>query len=98
MNQHDAKALLPLVQALADGKTIQIRTNGAWTDIEDPEFGAPPEDYRVKPAEPREWYAKLPTDLGGPWIVPITPALQGDWSEWIRVREVLPEKEAGGNG
>jgi len=46
----------------------------------------------------RDAKALLPTGLGGPWMVPITPALQGDWSEWIRVREVLPEKEAGGNG
>jgi len=54
MNKDTAKDYLPLVQALADGKVIQISTGeGFWTDIPDPNFGIHPSDYRIKP-EPRE--------------------------------------------
>jgi len=55
MNKETAAEFLPLVQALADGKTIQVKhTLGIWKDFIAPSFSCSPEDYRIKP-EPREW-------------------------------------------
>ncbi len=50
MNKGNAAQYLPLVQALAEGKTIQLKyINGGWKDIDTPEFNTAPEYYRVKP-------------------------------------------------
>lgn len=52
MNKNNAAEFLPLVQALADGKVIQIRRlNGSWVDMKnDVTFGFyQPSCYRVKP-------------------------------------------------
>jgi hypothetical protein len=55
MNKENARLFLPLVQALADGKTIQHKMSKNWTDIDDHVvigFYDHPENYRIKP-EPR---------------------------------------------
>lgn len=52
MTKHNAHQYLHLVQALADGKTIQMRAgcNNNWADREDPIiFNLDPECYRIKP-------------------------------------------------
>lgn len=54
MNKDNAKQYLPLVQALVDGKTIQIDAllNGNWKEHVGKDgfsFRLPPEYYRVKP-------------------------------------------------
>ena len=58
MNKENAHLFLPLVQALADGKTIQYNSilapNPKWEDIAETGFIAGPEYYRIKP-EPREF-------------------------------------------
>jgi hypothetical protein len=55
MNKKNAHKFLPLVQALADGKTIQhIGPDDKWHDCNPCYFNIPPEDYRIKP-EPRTW-------------------------------------------
>lgn len=57
MNRQEAKELLPIIQAFAEGKTIQYYTNLAphWVDI-DPDgaanFSSHPSKYRIKP-EPK---------------------------------------------
>ena len=51
MNQQNAKIFLPLIQAVADGKSIQVKgKDGKWygTSLNDPD----PDRYRIKP-EPR---------------------------------------------
>lgn len=53
MNKETAKDYLPLVQALAEGKVIQIMVSGKWEDCHEVNFPFPAEEYRVK-AEPRE--------------------------------------------
>lgn len=53
MNKDNAKDYLPLVQALAEGKTIQVNYTGDWGDEYNLDFSLPLEHYRVKP-EPRE--------------------------------------------
>jgi hypothetical protein len=55
MTREEAKKLVPIVQAFADGKTIQLRTGVGWQDIEDPVFAGPISIYRIKP-EPRRLY------------------------------------------
>ncbi len=56
MNKHNARDYLPLVQALAEGKTIQIKTDAnVWEDREEVPFLCDPCVYRVKP-EPREYW------------------------------------------
>lgn len=55
MNKDNAKDFLPLVQALADGKTVEIRYGAGWKELDSYRFSSPVEDYRIKP-EPRvEW-------------------------------------------
>ena len=51
MTREEAKELLPIIQAFAEGKTIQLFTNGIWEDAKNPTFesGAM---YRIKP-EPK---------------------------------------------
>ncbi len=64
MNIHTAKQFLPLVQALADGKTIQgcvDSVSGNWVDFEtgsEVDFTDPPDHYRIKP-EPFECWVTL---------------------------------------
>lgn len=54
MNSTNAKDYLPLVQALAEGRVIQVfkwRHSGLreWEDIGDPSFMDYPAEYRIKP-------------------------------------------------
>ena len=48
MTREEAKKLLPIMQAYAEGKTIQFRIcKNKWVDIEDPSFEGRI-DYRIK--------------------------------------------------
>ena len=51
MTRTDAKDLMPIIQAFAEGKTIQrINSLGEWSDVTgDVLFYCNPEDYRIKP-------------------------------------------------
>ena len=53
MTREEAKELLPIIQAFAEGKIIQYKNFlGEWTDIKENEglsFICPPSDYRIKP-------------------------------------------------
>jgi hypothetical protein len=59
MNKQNAKDYLPFVQALAEGKDVQININTEsspiWTSPPNLEFGFHPEYYRIKP-EPQEFW------------------------------------------
>lgn len=56
MTPENAKALIPIITAYAEGKTIQLNTgsvaNPSWTDASDCNFGCTVESYRIKP-EPK---------------------------------------------
>lgn len=56
MNRIEAKEFLPLMQAYAEGKTIQQRRqvgyDDEWFDVEYPSWEGIPSDYRIKP-EPK---------------------------------------------
>lgn len=56
MNKDNAKDYLPLVQALAEGKEIQmLNCHDQWQDSVELELCYPASRYRVKP-EPRRWW------------------------------------------
>jgi hypothetical protein len=87
MNKENAHQYLPLVQALAEGKTIQHNYNDAWQDMlgDSIAFGNVPEHYRIKP-EPREWRITRWRNVDD------TAAIHGPTlhpEETIRVREIL---------
>ena len=52
MTREDAKELLPIIQAWAEGKNIQFLSDGEWHDINQADFTCYPDKYRVKP-EPK---------------------------------------------
>lgn len=63
MNSQNAKDYLPFVQALAEGKELQIRRRGFWEDtvpFGDFDFTLPASNYRIKP-EPRRFFVCPPT-------------------------------------
>ena len=51
MNKQQAKDLLPIIQAFAEGKTIEFRNKSfkEWTEIENPSFDPTITNYRIKP-------------------------------------------------
>lgn len=65
MNKQNAKDYLPIIQAWAEGKTIQFRQSSGWKDINEDEvaFALPPHHYRVKPEPQEVWVNKIGRDL-----------------------------------
>jgi hypothetical protein len=49
MTPENAKALLPIITAFAEGKTVQYRFDGSWTEVANADFSNAPENYRIKP-------------------------------------------------
>lgn len=53
MTKEQAKLLLPIITAYAEGKTIQMKDNrGDWHHSANPDFTRGPENYRIK-SEPK---------------------------------------------
>jgi hypothetical protein len=58
MTREQAKELLPIIQAFAEGKEIQSSPDGVnWFNCSTPTF-SPHSGYRIKP-EPREFWARI---------------------------------------
>lgn len=55
--QENAKRLLPLVQAMVDGKTVQVILNGVWTDKETATFDSK-HQHRIKPEKKLRPYTR----------------------------------------
>jgi hypothetical protein len=88
MNAQNARKYLPLVQALADGKTLQLEGYAGWVDLNDEiDFGATPQDYRIKP-EPRTFKVYLIDTNDGKTVVTTHPTFDHRWKQ-ITVQEVL---------
>jgi hypothetical protein len=98
MNKENAHLFLPLVQALADGKTIQFKcllmetipynSDFKWEDIpRNSEFKwtNAPDHYRIKP-EPRTF--EVWVDSFSNYLYPISTTPYYNW-ERITVQEVL---------
>lgn len=66
MNKDNAKDYLPLVQALAEGKTIQAKDtyDGGWHDLTTPSWGMAASCYRVKPEPVVVWVNEYRSDDG----------------------------------
>jgi hypothetical protein len=86
MNAQNAREYMPLVQALADGKTLQLEGYAGWVDLNDEiHFGATPQDYRIKP-EPRTFGIVRSKSCGSIYS-------EGDWDgsypdNWERITVV----------
>ena len=52
MTREEAKELLPIIQAWAEGKNIQFLSDGEWHDINQADFTCYPDKYLIKP-EPK---------------------------------------------
>lgn len=52
MTREEAKTLLPIIQAWAEGKNIQFLSDDEWHDINQADFTCYPDKYRIKP-EPK---------------------------------------------
>ena len=52
MTREEAKELIPIIQAFADGKTIEFFKQGEWVELNDPDFMWSAYNYRIKP-EPK---------------------------------------------
>ncbi len=91
MNIHTAKLFLPLVQALADGKTIQGHASAKhdWVDFEvgeEVEFTDPPDHYRIKPV-PFECWVSIKD--GKPFCATATYAGAPSCFKVIKMREIV---------
>ena len=55
MTREEAKILLPIIQAYAEGKTIQVADTtdqcGMWEDVVDLKINTDFEEYRIKPEQ-----------------------------------------------
>lgn len=52
MDRKQAKELLPIIQAFAEGKTVQYKIEGEWIQTNVPSFNPYLWEYRIKP-EPK---------------------------------------------
>ena len=51
MTRKEAKEMLPIIQAYAEGKTIQFLDVGKWLDVCETDFYQSPGKYRIKPEQ-----------------------------------------------
>ena len=52
MLRKEAKELLPIIQAYANGKTVEKWVDNRWIKMDEPTFAGKPSQYRIKP-EPK---------------------------------------------
>lgn len=92
MNASNAKEYLPLVQALADGKVIQmLEWHDDWVDMVEISTEIPASLYRIKP-EPREiWVNRYPdgTEYGRYESERLAEVHSGHGSIQVCYREVI---------
>ena len=91
MDRKRAKELLPIIEAYAEGKTIQYKTSDEWTD--DPNFSPEWEfQYRIKP-EPKEWWLcwdnKFDIKNVSVWDSPAYDDCIDHYQHRVKVREAL---------
>lgn len=93
MTKEDAHLYLPLVQALADGNTLQCKDiTGEWSDLLNVTLAGEPQHYRIKP-EPRKW--KVWVDSHGFIQGTVAEIVKNSPTGWtqIEVIETLPENK-----
>lgn len=91
MNKETARDYLPLVQALAEGRVIQMMgAFGKWKDVDDVFLNTPASNYRIKP-EPREiWVNEYPNEINSAYRShDLAAAHCLDYGKTVRYREVI---------
>lgn len=49
MTKEEAKELLPIITAFAEGNSIEVKGSyGEWVEVTSPDFGNGPKNYRIK--------------------------------------------------
>ena len=48
MTREEAKQLLPIIQAFAEGKCVETKTGSGWVNMENMSFAGKPKAYRIK--------------------------------------------------
>lgn len=88
MDKNNAKDFLPLVQALADGKTIQYRPSpmDSFADVNELRLSSGPERYRIKPDPPKEYHEYF-----------IVERLDKPRNEWIPLPGLYFSRDAAAN-
>ena len=51
MTREEGKEMLPIIQAFAEGKTIQVKERGKWVDLDETDFSRSIDEYRIKPEQ-----------------------------------------------
>lgn len=51
MTREDAKQLLPVIKAFAEGKCVETKTGSGWVNMENMSFAGKPKAYRIKPEQ-----------------------------------------------
>lgn len=68
IDQIDAVIIQPFINALADGKAIQVRRNGKWVDVNNgidlTHISDYPDKYRIKPISKVYWIGTYSKDPG----------------------------------
>ena len=96
MTREDAKKLLPIIEAFANGENIQIQVSDSkWSDIESPSFNAG-SSYRIKP-KPREFWVNEYTKGVGDYlykseVIAVNDAENDEYIKTIHLIEVLEDK------
>ena len=90
MNAENAREYMPLVQALANGLTIQFldAATNKWVDNKSPSFEYNPKYYRIKP-EPRTFEIVRSKLSGGIYSAETYDGSAPNTWEYITVMEVL---------
>lgn len=102
MNKDTAKDYLPLVQALAEGKTIQYKLeDGEWADVPQPIFNEEVSSYRIKPEPKKQWYRVAlfkdgSTDTADNLMHEVILKDHKNFVRWLtyRIEYILPEGDA----
>lgn len=90
MNRERVKELLPVMQAFAEGKTIQHRTaDDHWVDFRDPNFTSKASEYRIKP-EPQKFWAVF-SNTGTLLFSRMRPPAPTELSRWALYGYVIEE-------
>ena len=48
MTREEAKELMPIIQAFAEGKCVETKTGSGWINMENMSFAGKPKAYRIK--------------------------------------------------
>lgn len=64
MTREEAKKLMPVIQAFADGKDVEIKTGSDWMSIENMSFAGNPNSYRIKPEQKYRPFANAERSAG----------------------------------